>query len=321
MLAPQLGYSQCTFTYSSVINATCFGDCNGSATVIPTGGTPPYTYIWSTSPPQFTQTAINLCAGNYQCSVSDVTGPCVAQNNPPVITEPPALTLTISPPAPSFCADTCLGLYAIVSGGTPPYSYLWSNGVTTASTTVCSGGVYTVIIQDANGCTVSSSIAVNANPVPVYGAAVYNASCDTCCDGYFIHLLIGGTPPYNLSCTTSSNLCPGTYYCCLIDALGCTDCDSIVISYPSSVLENISNAGIKIYPNPFNSSATIIFNSELKIQNAELKMYDVTGREVKQFTITNGQSEIQRGNLQSGIYFYKMTSDSGMIAAGKIMVD
>src|ERR1035437_3752182 len=46
-------------------NVSCYNACNGSATANATGGTPPYTYYWSTSPIQVNQTATGLCAGTY----------------------------------------------------------------------------------------------------------------------------------------------------------------------------------------------------------------------------------------------------------------
>jgi len=83
---------------------------------------------------------------------------------------------------------------------------------------------------------------------------------------------------------------------------------------------------ITIYPNPFRTSATIIFNSELRIQNAELTMYDVMGREVLKLPIINYQLSIIRGNLKSGMYFCKVTGDKGqgakeIICTGKIIAE
>jgi len=321
LLAAQYGYSQCIFTYSSVINVSCFGLCDGSATVIATGGTPPYSYQWSTIPPQLTQTVTGLCAGTYTCSVSDASGPCVPQNPPPTINEPPQLI--VSATAGTSPCDTCGTLTVTVIGGTPGYTYLWYNSTNTQSAIFCGGGSYWIIVSDANGCTTSDTVTVTVSPPLTLGHVTTNATCDTCCDGYYVPAMGGGTLPYNFStsCTPFSNLCPGTNYCCITDANGCTACDTIIISYPISVHENISSAGIKISPNPFSTSATIIFNSELIIKNPELKMYDVMGREVKQLAITNPQSEIDRDSLQNGIYFYKVTSEKGMIAAGKIMVE
>src|ERR1051326_2690413 len=53
---------------------SCFGDCNGTSTANPTGGTPPYTYSWSPGG-ETTQTITGLCNGLYCCSVMDISGP------------------------------------------------------------------------------------------------------------------------------------------------------------------------------------------------------------------------------------------------------
>lgn len=76
-----------------------------------------------------------------------------------------------------------------------------------------------------------------------------------------------------------------------------------------------------IYPNPFSTSATLrIYNRE----NAkyEFTMYDLFGREVRQFTIPQiaGQCKIERGNLPSGMYFYKVSDKEKIIGTGKIII-
>lgn len=319
VLTAQYGYSQCTFTYS-YINCSCFGLCDGLATVTPTGGTPPYTFQWSSG--QTTQTITGLCAGPAPtCSVSDASGPCAAQNPSPVISEPPLLSVLISGVAGP--CDTCDTVSAIVNGGTPPHVYLWSNGDTGQSILVCGGGNYTITVSDANSCTASASVTVTFPPPLTISLTVTNATCDTCCDGNIVATAGGGTPAYAFTYSPSAPpWCAGTVYVyCVTDMNGCIACDTSIISYPTSINENISDAGIKIFPNPFSTSATIILNSEFRIENAELKMYDMLGREVFKSSIINNKLSISRGSLQNGMYFYRVMSDTGMIAAGKILVE
>lgn len=76
----------------SIINkkdATCFGDKDGSATALATGGNPPFTYSWNTVPVQTGATATNLAAGNYTVTATDNSGGCIVSTSVQ-ITEPPS---------------------------------------------------------------------------------------------------------------------------------------------------------------------------------------------------------------------------------------
>ncbi|MGL5890860.1 MAG: hypothetical protein ACRC3B_13285, partial [Bacteroidia bacterium] len=111
---------------SSVVPATC--NNNGSATVSNiTGGTGPYSILWSSNPLQTTTTASNLAAGNYYIQITGVTG-CGGG----MVTVPyNGFTATISA-SPSSCGNYSIA--TTVTGGTAPYTYLWMpGGQTTAS--------------------------------------------------------------------------------------------------------------------------------------------------------------------------------------------
>ena len=88
-----------------------------------------------------------------------------------------------------------------------------------------------------------------------------------------------------------------------------------------SITTNNEQQIITISPNPFSTTATIIINSELKIQNTELKIYDLLGKEVRVLTLNpspKGEGlQIARGNLQAGMYFYKVTRDEGQACVPK----
>jgi hypothetical protein len=82
---------------------------------------------------------------------------------------------------------------------------------------------------------------------------------------------------------------------------------------------NTSTEAITIYPNPFNSTATIVMNDAMQINNCELKMYNVLGEEVMDVMITKQSTTLQTNNLPSGIYFYAISNDNKMIQSGKLI--
>jgi len=134
-------------------SATCNGACDGSATVIASGGTPPYTYLWNDPTAQTTATATGLCAGFPIVSVTDSNG-CIV-NETIAITEPSALTGTVTNVDTASQGVNNGSATVTVSGGTQPYAYLWDDPAaqTTATATGLAPGTYTCLVTDGNGCT------------------------------------------------------------------------------------------------------------------------------------------------------------------------
>jgi gliding motility-associated-like protein len=152
--------TEITITITQV-NVLCAGGTDGAATADATEGTGPYTYSWDTSPVQTTATATGLSAGTYTVTVTDING-CI--NTETVqITEPVALILDATPTNAS-CPDTEDGEISLeISGGTAPYSVIWSDGITTQNRTGLLPGTYSVVVTDANGCAEELDVEVDNN--------------------------------------------------------------------------------------------------------------------------------------------------------------
>lgn len=241
---------------SSTPSACSFN--NGSATATPSGGVPPYTYIWNPSG-QTNQTATGLSPGTYTVTVTDATG-CVSTNT---------ITVTFIPPAVINAGSNqtiCIG-GAVTLNASGGVSYAWfpssglsnstiANPVATPTSTI----TYTVIGTDANGCTDSDSVTVTVNPLPGV-----NAGTDiTICSGGSTTLSAQGTgtfswsPSGSLSCTTCANPVASpssqtSYTVTLTDANSCTNTDVVtVFIYPISSVN--AGADISIC---FGASATL----------------------------------------------------------------
>ncbi len=151
-----------TATKSSYVgnyNVTCNGATNGSVDFTPSGGTPPYTYLWSNS--ATTKDLSGLSAGTYTITVNDnASHSCTRTAS---MLQPSTLGVILTPHHIT-CHDLTNGyITTSVSGGTPAYTYLWSNSATTSSITGLSSGSKSVTITDANGCTTSASTSIS-NP-------------------------------------------------------------------------------------------------------------------------------------------------------------
>ncbi len=147
------------------VDAQCAGADDGAITANPTGGTAPYTYLWSTG--QSGQTITGLAPGVYQVTLTDNRG-CTATASTQIM-EPTAITGEIFGDA-TVCPGVVDAFIRIApSGGTPPYSYNWAPGNFTGQGVGPLGpGTYSVTVTDANECTlVDTYVITESDPVAV----------------------------------------------------------------------------------------------------------------------------------------------------------
>lgn len=197
----------------------------GTATLNISGGTVPYTVHWSTFPPQTGVTATALKAGNYSFQITDSVG-CV--RNGTVIVPPVSVITASSFKADATCQQNNGAAGVIVSTGATPYTYLWSNGVTTSSISAVSAGNYTVTITDNLGCTLTKTILVKASSPINIGLNNSPATCIFNSDGSITANATGGTAPYSFfwsngqTTQTATALKAGHYTVYVQDAAGCS---------------------------------------------------------------------------------------------------
>jgi len=139
---------------SNIQNETC-GMSDGSATVTVSGGIQPMQYAWSTNPAQNTATASNLAAGNYTVTVTDASGCDIVLNAAIIVVNFPVASIsTIN----SHCGQPDgSATVTATGGGTGIYSYLWSNGDTTATISNLLPGTYSVTVDDGHCDTTAST--------------------------------------------------------------------------------------------------------------------------------------------------------------------
>ncbi len=224
--------------------ASCANCNDGVGHVYANGGTAPFSYLWMPSG-QTTQFATSLSPGVYTCCISDVNN-CHACTT---VTIHDSVVCNMTIGAYQYQMASCptcsdgIG-HAYVTGGTAPFTYLWSpSGQTTQMATGLLPGTYSVCATDANGCHACNYVIIHDSTVSPCNItlSVYQylaASCSTCANGIAHAFATGGSAPYHYVWTPSgdtsnmpNNLAPGNYYCCVTDANGCTACHSVVITY------------------------------------------------------------------------------------------
>lgn len=190
MFTVQIGQptSGLTITGQNALPVSCFGGNDGSACVTATGGTPNYTYQWSSN--SSSNCAQNLTVGVHSVTITDAVGCTVSQQ---VTVAGPTAAISIS--AVANVASACIDLTVI--GGTGPYTYLWMPGGY-ISEDICGvpPGNYTVTVTDNKGCTkatgatLTSSLSANVSPGNTACYGEINGSCNVNFNG--------GVGPYTI---------------------------------------------------------------------------------------------------------------------------
>ena len=170
---------------------TCYGFSNGSVSIIETiGGTPPYTYLWSTG--ATTPSISGLPAGVYSVTVSDANGCMVLGTSP--VTSPDELT-AVPTIVHASCPGTADGsIDLLVTGGVEPYIYQWSNGAATEDLSGLTAGMYTVTITDGNLCVKSYELEVENLSQVCPTLTVTGQVTTTVCYGASQVIHVAGTP-------------------------------------------------------------------------------------------------------------------------------
>lgn len=188
---------------ASIQNVSCNSAADGGVELLVTGGTQPYIFVWNPNV-NSTGTSNNLTAGNYSIQVIDAGG-CVS----PIsftIEEPTALAFTTLSTNPT-CGLQNGSITLTVSGGVEPYSYGWTNGVSTTNAAGnLTAGNYSIQILDANGCEINTSQnlqTVGNIPIQVSATSLVIQAGSSANLGVFIG---GGITDFNVSWTPAEGL-------------------------------------------------------------------------------------------------------------------
>ena len=185
------------FTVNPVITQiSCFGANDGSIKLNFVGGVSPVNLVWSDNSTAGT-TRNNLKPGTYSVSIIDGT-PCQITRTF-IIVEPQVLVVDANITNALNCDNANSGaINLLVSGGTAPFSYAWSNGAVTEDLTAIPAGNYLVTVTDARNCSATASYAVvRPSPIVVKVDTATDFDCATkVVKQSFIAKVSGGIPPY-----------------------------------------------------------------------------------------------------------------------------
>jgi gliding motility-associated-like protein len=314
--------SSATITEPSALNtntitltdATCFA--GGTVEISANGGTGSLSFVWSNG--ATTQDLNGVSAGSYTVTITDANG-CSITNGPNVVNAIGTPTANVTSVINVSCNGSANGSIDLnISGGSPNYTYTWSNGATTQDLNGLSGGTYAVTVTDNIGCTaVQTGINITEPTALTVTNTSTNVSCNNGNNGTTLVTVLGGTAGYSYIWNNGStsedlnNISAGSYTLTVSDANGCNSIlGPISISQPTALsLSNVTttsancgaangtitlttNGGVTPYIYSWSNGATSEDLNNLPLGNYSLSVTDANGCEYTQSFSISGGSDI-----------------------------
>jgi gliding motility-associated-like protein len=297
-----------------ITNVSCSNGENGSIVVNPTGGTPGYTYSWDFDSNNKSNTLTNLQKGDYRVVVTDKND-CDSVRIISIIAPDSLLVESVIFTKVNGFNVSCYGgndgaVKINVNGGSPPYSFLWSNNFTgDFDSTLNATDLYIVDIKDSKNCSGSDSFQLTQPLVIDYKSINTNNNCFGEAKGSIVALNNypqGGFPPYSYMWNDIG--IPGKqkdryniptrnngYMLTVIDSLQCNRKFNIDITQPPQILVDTS---LKMPYCPDTKDGYIALDI-----SGGVGLYRTTLTNIRTNEVFNS---IQEFNLAYGLYTYNI---------------
>ncbi len=290
-------------TVSEIVTNEICGNSSGSIDITISNGTLPYTVNWSSG--QTTEDITGLSAGNYQYTVTDSNN-CIISNTVDVLNNPGTLSLDNIIITNEMCGDNAGSIDITVSGGNPPYNFIWSNGATTEDITNIGTGTYSCTVTDQNGCEITTGEQSVANDPGTLSLTDVTVADENCGNGLgSINITVtGGVAPLNYLWNNGSvnedifGLSEGIYTCVVTDANGCE---------------------LNVQATVQNDAGTLTVSNSIITDEAcgnNMGAIDITvqgGTIPYAFSWSNGQFTEDISNLSAGNYSCQISDNNGCV--------
>ena len=291
----------------------CNGDDSGEIIATIEGGTPPYSFVWSSG--QISQSIYNLYPGNYSLTVTDSKG-CNAFSGG-VIDEPDPLEVSNSVQDVLCFGDSNGSIAITVSGGVQPYYFNWGNQnniLLNNPSEILEGypaGLYLIRVIDENSCINEQTLYIQEPEIFESSFEWTNVLCYAETNGTVSVFLQGGTSPYSIQWNNGetsneiTNLAPGTYQYFAFDDHNCKTENTLVISQPDPI-------EIETEINPV---------SCVDQSNGEISVSIYGGTSPYEIMWSNGSSATILNNLSGGNYILTVSDEHGCLTEAEIVVE
>ncbi len=281
-----------------VVQPSCNLD-NGSITANLTGGIAPFNFVW-TGNTSDSSSVVNVGSGNYELTVTDANG-CEANGSTDLLNS--GVPILTANQTNASCGNSDGAIDLSINGGIAPYTFLWSNTLTTEDINSIAAGNYSVIVTDSAGCEVNGQFVITNGNAPEITFTQTNAACNTANGGIDISVS-GGSGTYSYFWTgigvietdeDQTALAAGDYTVVVTDLVGlCADSATITIT-------NSNN---------FTVTPTIT-NASCGLDNGAVSLVIVGGTEPFVYEWCNGTTGNSASNLPAGDCEVTITDNAG----------
>ncbi len=228
---------------AQITDLSCHNQPDGIINIKTRGGTSPYSWAWSNG--QSTDSVYGLAAGDHTLTITDANGCELIESYE--INQPEKLHLSFEVNDVNCKGDSSGNAKAVVSGGTAPYTYQWSEGTNNRKIENLPSGDYQLTVTDKNGCQIIDSIEIKEPLNPLTASkTVTNLQCYQDQSGIIEVQVTGGTSPYqykwynknesrwlNQSSSKLEGIKAGNYQVIITDAAGCDEKIEASITEPA----------------------------------------------------------------------------------------
>jgi hypothetical protein len=298
-----------------------------------TGGTAPYGFSWSTGSTD--SSIINLSPGSYDLTITDAAGCYDILGG--VITGPDSVQVAgsvVNASCPSAGDGT---IQLLVSGGTPGYTFVWSNGSTTQDISGLTPGVYSVTVTDLSGCNAFKSFTVNQNSAVCPNTTVTGVISGTVCyDATQTITVAGGGTVFTVEASghvdfiagarilfyPGTKVLSGGYMRGRILPAG-PFCSGTKIAEVIAEEAPIPGPAVRtqfiLYPNPTTGDFTIAQQGETLFPGFRVEVFSMKGELLLSEEVRGIKQEIRFMGRPAGIYMVRIWSERG-VEARKVIV-
>jgi len=273
--------AQSYFGIKPIVNEpACYGASTGSIQLSIVGGTGPYDYAWSSSLPNQNAQS-NLPAGSYSVTVTDANN--LTTSYTIVVAQPFELSPSGTTSNVGSHGENNGYINLTVDGGTPGYTYDWSNGATTADINQLPAGTYICTITDAAGCVTTYSHTITQPPVALFHGSAENGQNDPRSLG------VSGNSDNSTTATTG-------------------------LGFKGAELKS---ADVTVYPNPASSAFTLKTG---EVNNAQISLTDINGQIVSSQKSESNETKLNVSNLPAGNYVIEIRTADGSVVNKTVTV-
>jgi hypothetical protein len=310
----------------SIIHVNCHDDSTGSVIASVVAGAEPYWFNWSAGVVQTSRTGTDtlrqLSAGMYEVTVTDAHG-CTGVSVSTNLTQSPRLQFVLDQLIHNTCFGNATGVIDIlVSGGSPPYQFLWSTGDTTKDLRRLKAGMYQLLVTDRHGCEMRTPAFEIQQPDSVFIDFVTVNEDGNMRNGSAEASVTGGVPPFQFQWDTSAmsqitplatNLRSGVYVVTITGDDGCEYIDSVFVDRTTSI-STAHRGMLKVYPNP---AGAFVYIEDAEYPS-EAVLFDMRGQRCAMSIdqLSDDKIRLSLDHLSPGVYLLKIRENVHRIVVG-----